>query len=533
MAGYPATTDILVVHGIRTLLPVLALAALLAAAPASFAAGSDAPDQLIVGFSDGTSRAESKAIVAETDGSIERRLPGGVAVVTAEAGAELADVADALESDSDVKYATPNFTVRASGMTNDPLLQDGSAWSLLRMHVPDAWGVADGAGTTVAVLDGGVSPGNADLSPNLWTNPNETPDNGVDDDNNGFVDDVHGADWVDRDGQPDDQGGHGTHVAGTIAAVAGNGFGSAGVAPNTKIMPLRFLDRNGAGTIADALGAIDYAISQGADVINASWGGPDFAPPLKDAVARAGNAGITFVAAAGNDGLSNDTDPTYPASFGLPNVISVAASDKSDRLADFSNYGKSVDVAAPGTNILSTVGDAFGQMSGTSMASPQVAGIAAVLRSANKSLAPAAVKAAIMAGARTNRALSGKIRFGGVADAAGALNAIGAGIEVTRDTSAPSRFKLRKPGKKIRVRSKNTKVRFSWSRASDDNLIGYELVVNGKVRATVKTNHARVRVPVGKIKWSVVAIDSEGNRRKADTSSASTGRISVMRAKRR
>ncbi len=525
-------------HGSRTLslgsIALLATVAAIAFVPAANASETAAATgQLIVGFEAGTTRTESSAIVEGTDASIDRRLPGGVAVVNVDSDANVEGVADELESDDAVKYASPNYVVHAAAMSNDPLVQDGTAWQLFRMHVPDAWGVATGAGTTVAVLDGGINLFHPDLAANLWTNPNEIPGNGIDDDNNGFVDDVNGADWVERDGQPNDQGGHGTHVAGTVGAIANNSTGTAGVAPDTKLMPLRFLDKNGAGTIADALGAIDYAIAQGVDVINASWGGPDYSPPLKDAIDRAGAAGITFVAAAGNDSVSDDIEPTYPASFGLPNIISVAASDKADRLAGFSNYGKSVDLAAPGTGIVSTLGDGYGFMSGTSMAAPQVAGIAAVLRSANKSLSPDTVKAAIVAGVRANRALSGLVRSGGVADAAGALNAIGAGIAVTRDTNGPGRFKLRKPGKKVRVRSKNTKVRFSWSRATDANLIGYELVVNGKVRATVKHTYAKVRVPVGKVKWSVIAIDADGNRTKADTSRASSGRIAVLRTKRR
>ena len=189
-------------------------------------------------------------------------------------------------------------------------------------------------------------------------------------------------------------------------------------------MTLRFLDGNGSGTVADAIAGIDYAIANHADVINASWGGPDFSPPLRDAFARAGAAGITIVAAAGNDGASNDESPTYPAAFNLPNLISVAASDRRDHLANFSNYGSTVDVAAPGVEIVSTEGNGVGYMSGTSMAAPHVAGIAALARGFRPGLSPDLVIASIEAGVRKNASLSGKVKSSGAdADPANILGA--------------------------------------------------------------------------------------------------------------
>lgn len=512
----------------------------LAVASASRAADDTtaAPSQLIVGFESGTTRSEQSSIVTElnqsgTNASIERRLPGGSALINVGPGQNIEGVADQLESDDAVRYASPNYTVTASAEANDPLLADGSAWGILRVHAPAAWDAADGSGTVVAVLDGGVSSSNPDLAGRFWTNTAEIPGNHLDDDNDGFVDDVNGADWVDRDGTPNDTGGHGTHVAGTIAGAAGNGFAASGVAPGARLMPLRFLDGNGSGTVADAIAAIDYAIAHHADVINASWGGPDFSPPLRDAFARAGAAGITVVAAAGNDGASNDTAPTYPAAFNLPNLISVAASDRRDRLADFSNYGSSVDVAAPGTEIVSTEGSGIGWMSGTSMAAPHVAGIAALVRSYDPSLSPSAVKAAVVLGARTSSALTGKIKSGAVADAAGALNSIGAAVAIAEQGAAPGDFKLRSPGKKVRINGRKGWVRFSWSKSSDTDLIGYDVIVNGKVRAQVKSTHARIKVPAGKWKWSVVAIDAEGNTTTATRSSKSSGRIAVLSRKKR
>lgn len=508
---------------------MLAVASAAIAAPDTSAASS----QLIVGFTNGTTRSESASIINDTDASIDRRIPGGAAVITVEPGASVATVADELEADDSVRYASPNFTVHASAIASDPLTMDGSAWGLIRVHAANAWEASDGTGAVVAVLDGGVNAANPDLASSLWTNAAEIAGNGVDDDNNGFVDDVNGADWVERDGNPNDTGGHGSHVAGTIAAAAGNNFATSGVAPGARLMPLRFLDANGAGTVADAIAGVDYAIAHHADVINASWGGPDFSPPLRDAFARAGAAGITVVAAAGNDGVSNDSSPTYPAAFNLPNLISVAASDRRDKLASFSNYGSSIDVAAPGVEIVSTEGATTGYMSGTSMAAPHVAGIAALARGFRPGLSPALVIASIEAGARTNNSLAGKVRTSGIADAAGTLNALGAGIAIAEAGSAPGYFKLRKPGKHVKIHGKRGIVRFSWSKSSDSDLIGYEVVVNGKVRAQVKGTHARIKVPAGKLRWSVVAIDAEGNTTTATKSTKSNGRISVLNTKKR
>jgi subtilisin family serine protease len=453
--------------------------------------------------------------------------------VNIDPGANLTGVANELESDDDVRYASPNFSVTASAVAGDPLISDGSAWGLLRLHAPNAWSASDGSGAVVAVLDGGINASNPDLAGQLWTNTSEIAGNHIDDDNNGFIDDVNGADWVDRDGSPADTGGHGSHVAGTIAGAAGNNFAASGVAPGAKIMPLRFLDGNGSGTVADAIGGVDYAIANHADVINASWGGPDFSPPLRDAFARAGAAGITIVAAAGNDGISNDSSPTYPASFNLPNLIAVAASDKRDSLTDFSNYGSQVAVAAPGLDIVSTLGTGTGWMSGTSMAAPHVAGVAALLHSYNTSLDPASVVAAINAGVHKSSSLAGKVKTGGVVDAVGALNAVGASLAVTDKGEAPSAFKLRSPGKKIRIKGRKGQVRFSWTRSNDSDLIGYDVVVNGKVRAQVKGTHLRLKVPAGKMTWSVIAIDAEGNTTTAARSDASTGRFSVLSKRKR
>lgn len=500
------------------------------------AAASEAvPGELIVGFKSGTSAAKGRAIVdSRTDADVEQRLPGGDVVVDVGSPADVAATAATLLRDPRVEYAEPNYLVRSNMLTNDPFIQDGSFWGTARVRAPQAWPVNRGAGAVVAVVDSGITLSNADLFPNVWMNANEIADNGLDDDLNGFVDDVYGADWVDRDGNPNDEAGHGTHVAGTIAAVADNGVGGAGVAPGAKVMPLRFLDRNGAGNVGDAISAIEYAVTNGADVVNASWGGTAYSAPLEAAIRRAGEAGVVVVAAAGNDGNSNDAAATYPAAMNIPNLISVAATDRNDRLAHFSNYGRNTThVAAPGAEILSTLGDGFGYYSGTSMAAPHVAGIVALLRSRDQSVSAEAVVNGITIGARKNPNLTYRVKSSGVADIVGAYRALGYSTDGFDLGTVPSDFRLKGPGKKVKIKGRTGKVKFAWTRSVDDDLQGYEVVINGKVRATVKGTTAKINLPAGKkIRWTVIAVDNSGNTRQA-TSNRKTGKISISRKKTR
>lgn len=492
------------------------------------------PGQLIVGFKkQGLSRSQALAVIKDTNAQIVNTLAGGDSLVAVPAGENLESYADRLEATDGIKYASPNYIVRASATTNDPLVASGQAWGLQQLRAIPSWKASRGDGALVAIVDSGVTLSNPDIAGNLWTNIREIAGNGADDDNNGFVDDVAGADWIDRDGDPTDRAGHGTHVAGTIAATADNGIGSAGVAPGAKVMPLRFLDSRGAGNVGDAIAAIEYAVAAGADVINASWGGPDYSPPLQAAIQRAGQAGVVVVAAAGNDGENNDGTPVYPASFDLPNLISVAATDQADRLANFSNYGKNnVDIGAPGVEVVATVGDGFGYMNGTSMAAPHVAGIAALLRGVNKGLAADGVVGAIKAGARRTGTLSGRVASGGVADAIGAMQAIGVDTSQFELGKAPGSFRLKKPGRKIKVRGRRAKVKFTWSRAADEDLVGYRVLINGKVQKTVKGLSAKITLRAGKkYRWSVVAIDRAGNSTTA-TRASKLGKFAVVSKKR-
>jgi subtilisin family serine protease len=281
-------------------------------------------------------------------------------------------VSQALElyrNDPDVEFAEPNYYIYATlapndthytelwGLNNTGQSVNGTAGTLdADMDVAEAWDITTGgSGVIVAVVDSGVDYNHPDLKNNIWVNPGETAADGIDNDGNGKIDDVNGWDFIDNDNAPIDSDGHGTHVAGTIAAVGNNGSGISGVSWAAKIMVLRFLNAFGSGTTADAISAIEYANAEGAHIINNSWGGSGYSAALKAAIDA---SSAVVVCAAGNEGTNNDTSKKYPASYTSTNIISVAATDQDDGLAGFSNFGAtSVDVGAPGTNIYSTQPD--------------------------------------------------------------------------------------------------------------------------------------------------------------------------------
>lgn len=258
----------------------------------------------------------------------------------------------------------------------------------------------------VADIDTGIDYNHEDLAFNVWRNPNPTQN------------DVVGFDFIHNDGLPYDDNEHGTHTAGTIGAVGGNGKGVSGVAQRISIMSLKFLSGAGSGTTADAIKAIDYAIAHGAKVLSNSWGGKgdEDNKALYESIERAKAKDVLFIAAAGNDGTNNDgKDPSYPASFDNDNLISVAATDDKDRMASFSNYGpKTTHLGAPGVNIYSTVpGGKYASFSGTSMACPHVAGAAALIWSAKPTLTYKEVKKILLESTDSVTALSGKVSTGG------------------------------------------------------------------------------------------------------------------------
>jgi thermitase len=307
----------------------------------------------------------------------------------------------------------------AAQIPNDPRLPD--LWGIANVKASQAWKCVKEGPTIVAVIDTGVDYTHEDLRDTMWKNPKDPPD-GVDNDGNGLVDDVHGADFVGGDGDPMDENGHGTHCAGTVSGVGNNGLGVVGMNWKTPIMALRWLDAGGFGSSVEAIKCIDYAVDHGARILSNSWWHPDD-PELKEAIIRARDAGVLFIAAAGNFSLDND-DATnyfrYPSSYDVDNIISVAAIEQTEALADFSSFGvKSVDVGAPGVDVLSSVpGNQYSFFSGTSMATPHVAGAAALIWNAPKTGAASwtDVKNMILAQTRPLSSLSGKCVTGGTLD---------------------------------------------------------------------------------------------------------------------
>ncbi len=288
------------------------------------------------------------------------------------------ELVEMLKKDPNVEYVEPNYIHYPNKVPNDPKFgklwgQQNTAQDVIGtvgtvdadIDAPETWDISTGTDDTViAVIDTGVDYLHEDLKANMWVNKHEIAGNGIDDDNNGYIDDIYGINSIDGSGNPMDSladgGEHGTHVSGTIAAVGDNGKGVVGVSWNSKIMALKFLGNNG-GATSEAIECLEYVIAQkkaGVNIIatNNSWGGGGFEQALKDAIKATNDLGILFIAAAGNDETDNDQSSHYPSSYDLPGIISVAATDQNDALASFSNYGAtSVDIAAPGTNILSSI----------------------------------------------------------------------------------------------------------------------------------------------------------------------------------
>ncbi|HEX7261616.1 MAG TPA: S8 family peptidase, partial [Luteolibacter sp.] len=313
---------------------------------------------------------------------VPEKLPAAIAQL-----AQLGDI---------VEFAEPDYIVWPCVVPNDPAYQSNNLWGLdnrggvngytadADIDAPEAWEIRhDASGVVVAITDTGIRYDHQDLSSNMWHNPGEIASDGIDNDGNGVIDDVFGYDAVNGDGDPMDDQGHGTHCAGTIGARGDNGIGTSGVAWNVQLMGCKFLGPFG-GTTSDGIRVIDYARQQGANVISASWGGGGYSKALKNAITYCATAGIPFVAAAGNDGIDNDSMAHYPSSYDLPNIVAVAATDASDQLTSFSCYGRnSVDIAAPGWQIWSTYNGSttdYKFLQGTSMATPHVSGALALAR---------------------------------------------------------------------------------------------------------------------------------------------------------
>jgi subtilisin family serine protease len=334
--------------------------------------GSHAPGELIVKFEPGVSAAARADAVADQDARLKRSaLAPRTALVRIPAGTEMDPAIRAFERDPRVVRAEPNAYREGGAVPNDPFFAE--QWGLRNtaqavegaagaagadIHAPEAWERTTGSpDVKVAVVDSGINFHQPDLAPNVWRNPGESgggrEDNGVDDDGNGFVDDWRGWDFVQRDNDPSDNYGHGTHVAGTIAARGNNGLGVTGVAWQASLIPVRVLDNLDRGTCFELADGMAYAVRMGARIVNVSIGKDYPCQAELDVINSAPNT--LFVTIAGNDGADDDQRPFYPCAYPAPNVVCVAASDSSDRLAGFSNYGaQSVDLAAPGRSVLST-----------------------------------------------------------------------------------------------------------------------------------------------------------------------------------
>jgi hypothetical protein len=406
---------------------------------------ANVPNELLVQYRRGASEADKEramrragaAFVEEVARGSTRFDGGDLELLQLPPGLSIAAAMRSIETDPAVEFAEPNWIYRHTAESNDTYYTNGSLWgmygdesspaSAYGSQAAEAWlrGQMCASSVYVGVIDEGVMISHPDLAANIGTNPGEIAGDGIDNDGNGYVDDVNGWDFAGNDntvydGKQDD---HGTHVSGTIGAVGGNGAGVAGVCWNVKILNAKFLGRNG-GTTANAIKAIDYLTDlktrHGLNLVatNNSWGGGGYSKALQDAIERANQMNILFIAAAGNSSVNNDTSPHYPSSYTNVNVIAVASITSTGALSSFSNYGAtSVDLAAPGSGIWSTVpgrkSPSYASYSGTSMATPHVTGAAAMYASAHPGATAGQIKAAILGSVVPTPSLSGKTVTGG------------------------------------------------------------------------------------------------------------------------
>lgn len=388
--------------------------------------------EIIVKLKDAPSGIRSATAVRALHSSLSRfnvqsidlfKTDASLAQVKIASDAQVTDAISALNSNPNVEYAEPNYVLHHFGETYDETkpndVEFDKLWGMLNVgqvdpgtkggtagvagadiNVMPLWakGITGSKSMVIAIIDTGVNYKHADLAANVFTNPGESGDgketNGVDDDGNGFIDDVHGWDFANRKANGLDDHGHGSHCAGTIGGAGNNGLGVTGVNWAISILPVKFLSKTGGGSAAGAIESINYARLMKVKIMSNSWGGGGYSKALEDAIKATKDAGILFVAAAGNDSKNNDGSPTYPATYNVDNIVSVAAIDNRSRIAKFSSFGaKTVHVSAPGVNILSsTLEDKYEVYSGTSMATPHVTGAAALLWSANPNLTYAEIK---------------------------------------------------------------------------------------------------------------------------------------------
>ncbi|MBI3652476.1 MAG: S8 family serine peptidase [Acidobacteria bacterium] len=389
--------------------------------------------QLLVKFQDGPYAPQTQAAHTQTGARVLTNFDSiGWQLVQLPADLSVEEGVAQYRKLRDCVLAQPNFTYHIfDTFPNDP--QYGSMYGMTKIHMPTAWDTTTGnAAVVVADIDTGVDYNHQDLAANMWHNPGEIPNNGIDDDGNGFVDDYYGYDFINHDANPLDDNNHGTHTTGTIGAVGNNSLGVVGVNWNVKLMALKTHASDGNSTAATVIAAFNYVTMMKNRGINIrvtsnSWGGApeagSYDQALKDAIDAAGNAGVLNVFAAGNDNRDIDVNPSYPASYNSPSIIAVASSTSTDTRSGFSNWGAtSVDVAAPGSSIISTFpNNTYATISGTSMATPHVAGAAALLVGLNPNLSPASLKASLINTVDPLAAFAGLLVSGGRINVANAL----------------------------------------------------------------------------------------------------------------
>jgi subtilisin family serine protease len=402
--------------------------------------------EVLVRFKSGVSRSAIESLTSRFNDRIEDSIENvaGLESIDDLDNADASTVAAQYRALPEVEYAEPNYDIELDEIDNplEPILprdpQFNDQWALANsgqrggkkgadISATLAWAKTTGSeDVVVAVLDSGVDYTHEDLAGNMWVRPSEMDP--YHDEELGTVDDLNGYNAIDGNSDPMDENGHGTHCAGIVGAEGENDIGIAGVNWKVQIMPLKFMNAGGFGTTKDAIEAINYVIDRkkagvNVRIISASWGSTQKSRALEDIIRKAYENDILFVAAAGNASTNNDRSPHYPSSYDVPNVISVAALDRHDQLASFSNYGaKSVAIAAPGVEILSTwLGNQYEEKSGTSMATPVISGVAALILAENPKMSVNDLRKRLMDSTDPIVALKGKTVSGGRINAAKAL----------------------------------------------------------------------------------------------------------------
>lgn len=407
------------------------------------------PNEILIKFSKGISEAKKAEILGRINGKVKEQIltklmekfGDNEGITLVEMPMAALDAIAKVKGITGIEYAEPNYIYTHNATSNDAYFTNGSLWGMYGAatspanqygsHAATAWANGHTGSNTVyiGIIDEGYMYTHQDLTANAGKNPGEIAGNGLDDDNNGFKDDVYGWDFDGNnntvfDGAGDD---HGTHVAGTIGGMGGNSLGVAGVCWNVKLLSAKFLGSRG-GTTANSIKAVDYftdlKIRHQINIVatNNSWGGGGFSQGLQDAIERANQAGILFIAAAGNNSSNNDATANYPSNYPNANIIAVASITNTGGLSSFSNYGATqVDLGAPGSGIMSSVPvsskgkiiSSYASYNGTSMATPHVTGAAALYASSNPGASASAIKTAILSSVIATPSLSGKCATGG------------------------------------------------------------------------------------------------------------------------